>query len=226
MGAKIGCLHAHHDNITYINDALAAPDREFIHFVDPGLMQRITADPGFAQGGGAEKVLEQLNWIAASNVDAILITCTNYIALLDEAQLALQLPIIKIDEPFFAQICSTAAPQTILFSNPATVEGTMKRLYDYAELHGHSLPDIQSYTIANTFELFMQGYKQKYIAELTRAIQQLCQREQSSVAPRELSVAQLSMVEAAQEVERERPQLQIANPLRTLADHLDYVLSV
>ena len=76
--------------------------------------------------------MEQIEWIAQCQGHAILITCTNYIAILQEDQLSTSVPIIKIDEPFLDYICNIGQPQTILFSNPATVEGTMERLKHHA----------------------------------------------------------------------------------------------
>ena len=100
---KIGCLHAHYSNIDYIETALSAYDIELSHFVDPGLMQRVGTDESFTVVDAEKKVKDQVEWIAQTGVDAILITCTNYIALLKEE--TLNVPIIKIDEPYFEAIC-------------------------------------------------------------------------------------------------------------------------
>ncbi|MDC0701743.1 hypothetical protein POF52_04755 [Priestia sp. AB] len=51
---KIACLHAHHSNISYIEKAL--PFANCMHFVDPGLVHRVTADPKFAAESAAAKV--------------------------------------------------------------------------------------------------------------------------------------------------------------------------
>ena len=64
--------------------------------------------------GLARKVKEQIEWMISCDVDAILITCTNYIALLeDETLFDPSIPIIKIDEPYFESICKQQ-PQFIL----------------------------------------------------------------------------------------------------------------
>src|SRR3954471_6701470 len=96
---RLACLHAHYSNIGYIETAFSPYDIELIHFVDPALMYRVTADGNFTELDAQKKVKEQIEWIAQSNVDAILITCTNYIAVLKEEQLSISIPIIKIDEP-------------------------------------------------------------------------------------------------------------------------------
>src|SRR5437868_10309271 len=129
---KLGCLHAHYSNIEYIENALSPYNIELIHFVDPALMYRVTSDENFQESDAQNKVKEQIEWIAKCNVDAILITCKNYIAILKEDQLSISVPIIKIDEPFFDSICNIQQPQTILFTNPATVKGTVERIKHYA----------------------------------------------------------------------------------------------
>ncbi|MCU5500116.1 hypothetical protein OCF63_19335, partial [Bacillus wiedmannii] len=136
---RLGCLHAHYSNIEYIENAFSLFNIELIHFVDPALMYRVTLNENFQESDAQFKVKEQIEWIAQCNVDAILITCTNYIAILQEDQLSISVPIIKIDEPFFDYLCNIQQPQTILFTNPATVEGTVERLKHHANNHQKSL---------------------------------------------------------------------------------------
>jgi len=205
---RIGCLHAHYSNIEYVENALSPYDIELIHFVDPALMYLVTTDKNFKEADAQNKVKEQIEWIAQSNVDAILITCTNYIALLQEELLSISLPIIKIDEPYFEYICNIEQPQTILFTNPATVNGTMERLNQYAYKHKKSL-DIEVIVINNTFELIMQGLKQEYNQEISKFLNTISKED------RIISVAQLSMVDASKEVECMTSKT-IINPLDTL----------
>lgn len=213
MTKTIGCLHAHHSNIGYIGRALAGVPAELVHFVDPGLIRRIGADAGFDEAQARARVGEQLRWIAGANVDAILVTCTNYIALLDEAdEASLPVPVIKLDEPFFAEACETAGPQTILFTNPATVEGTMGRLRAYAEARGLDI-QAEALVVPGTFELVMRGENERYAAELSRALRELL----AAPDAKPIFVAQLSMVAAAEAVERELGA-RIGNPLKPLAE--------
>ncbi len=156
---RLGCLHAHYSNIEYIENALSPYDIELIHFVDPALMYRVTSDGKFQESDAQNKVKEQIEWIAKCNVDAILITCTNYISILQEEQLSISVPIIKIDEPYFHYICNIQQLQTILFTNPATVEGTVERLKHYADNHQKSI-NIEVIVINNTFDLIMRGLKE------------------------------------------------------------------
>lgn len=205
MRKKLGCLHAHHSNIEYIEHAFQNIENvELVHFVDPGLIQQVSK----GADGLAFKVKEQLEWMANCSMDAILITCTNYIAMLEEEPLAFSIPIIKIDEPFFEALCQENQPQTILFTNPETVEGTMKRLQQYAEQHGKSI-DVVTKVIDSTFELIMQGKKEAYNNAIIQTFHDIA-REQ-----RQISVAQLSMVEAAQQFEKESAST-ITHPLKSL----------
>ncbi|UOK57242.1 hypothetical protein MGI18_21940 [Bacillus sp. OVS6] len=210
---RLGCLHAHYSNIEYIENALSLFNIELIHFVDPALMYRVTSDENFQESDAQIKVKEQIEWIAQCNVDAILITCTNYIAILQEDQLSISVPIIKIDEPFFDFICNLQQPQTILFTNPATVEGTLERLNHYANNHQKSL-DIEVIVINNTFELIMQGQKEEYNQEISKFLNQIIKDEKKVI-----SVAQLSMVDASRQVEYKTSKT-IINPLNTLVSSI------
>ena len=205
---RLGCLHAHYSNIEYIENALAPFNIELVHFVDPGLMDRLTSDQNFHEADAQLKVKEQIEWIAQSNIDAILITCTNYIAILQEDQLSISVPIIKLDEPFFDVVCTIQQPQTLIFTNPATVEGTMERLKYFADIY-HKTLNIEVVVLDNTFELIMQGRKEEYNQEVSKILEQLINDD------RIISVAQLSMVDAAQLVEAKTGS-SITTPLKTL----------
>ncbi|MFJ7669164.1 hypothetical protein ACIQXI_18995 [Lysinibacillus sp. NPDC097195] len=207
MKKTIGCLHAHHSNINYIEQAFSSfQEIELVHFVDPGLIQHVAktnVDLSF-------KVKEQVEWIASCGVDVILITCTNYIALLNEDELSLSIPIIKIDEPFFQSLCEVTQPQIILFTNPATVDGTMERLYHYAKLH-HKTINVQAKVIDKTFELIMQGNKQAYNDAIRHYFREIMGDSRS------IAVAQLSMVEAAEQFAKES-EMEITHPLQSLVE--------
>ncbi|WP_342427765.1 hypothetical protein [Paenibacillus sp. FSL L8-0158] len=218
---RVGCLHAHHSNIAYMDRAFASYEVELVHFVDPGLMRRISSDPHFSADDASRKVEEQLRWIAQSDIDVILITCTNYTVLAEKTQLTMSTPIIALDEPFFHEICDDLLPRTLVFTNPATVEGTMKRLYHTATLLGK--PDISSLievkVVEDAFELIMQGRKDEYKELLVRSLYELREADPS----RGLAVAQLSMVDAALQVELETGQT-IGNPLRSLSNLIEDLL--
>ncbi|MFC5472141.1 aspartate/glutamate racemase family protein [Cohnella suwonensis] len=220
---KIGCLHAHHSNIGYIEQALAARSDgiELTHYVDPGLVGRLSSDASYTADEGRKKVAEQLEWIAEGGADAILITCTNYAALLPEDRSGVAIPIVTIDEPFFGEVCRRKGRQLLLFTNPATVEGTMVRLREYAKMAG-LCPDVEARLIPGTFELIMQGKKEEYEQALTGYIRDLSNDVEDGSCI--LSVAQLSMVGAARALGEERAASgasAIGNPLDPLAAHVE-----
>ncbi|GGP15623.1 hypothetical protein [Oceanobacillus neutriphilus] len=114
MRKRLGCLHAHYSNIGYIEEAFSAYDIELVHLTDPGLLYRADSDETFQESDAQKRVNEQMEWIAQCGVDAILITCTNYIAVLKEEQLSISVPIIKIDEPFFDFLCHIERPHKVI----------------------------------------------------------------------------------------------------------------
>ncbi len=97
----------------------------------------------------------------------------------------------------------------------------MKRLYHTANLLGK--PDLSSLievkVVEGAFELIMQGHKNEYEELLVRSLHELRKADPS----RGLAVAQLSMVDAALQVELETGRT-IANPLRSLANLLEVLL--
>ena len=217
---RLGCLHMHHSNIPYI-DGIVAPDRvELLHFVDPGLMRRIGSDPGFSSHQAEQQVRRQLAWMADCGLDAILITCTNYIAMLPDEPLDLTIPVIKIDEPFFADLLRQPSPHLLLFTNPATVEGTMRRFHDYAHRAGHQ-PQIEIEVMSGAFELVMAGKTEEYAAAVAGQLRDLVLSDRYVA----ISVGQLSMAESALRVTAET-QAPIGNPLDSLRLHLAHQLEV
>jgi hypothetical protein len=211
---RLGCLHMHHSNIPYI-DSIVAPDQvELLHFVDPGLMRRISSDPEFPGEQAQQQVRRQLDWMAACGVDAILITCTNYIAMLPNEPLDLSIPVIKIDEPFFAYLMAQDSPHLLLFTNPATVEGTMRRFHDCAK-HAGTPPDIEVEIIPGTFELVMAGKTEEYTAAVAARLREVVRSGRYGA----VSVSQLSMAQPAMDVAAETG-MPIGNPLQPLAAHL------
>ena len=103
-------------------------------------------------------------------------------------------------------------PQTILFSNPATVEGTMERLKHHASQQQKTL-DLEVIVINNTFDLFMRGLKEEYDQEISKFLNQIINEKKV------ISVAQLSMVDAARQVENQTSKT-IINPLNTLVSSI------
>jgi hypothetical protein len=215
---RLGCLHMHHSNIAYI-DGIVAPDRvEVLHFVDPGLMRRIGSDPSFTRDQAEAQVRRQLDWMTSCGLDAILITCTNYIAMLADEPLDLMIPVIKIDEPFFADLLQQPLPHLLLFTNPATVEGTMRRFHEYADRAGHQ-PSIEIEVMPGTFELVMAGKTEEYAAVVADQLRELVRSGRHEA----ISVGQLSMAESALRIAAETG-VSIGNPLDSLRLHLAHEL--
>lgn len=220
MAAKprLGCLHAHHSNIPYIDSIVPSDDIDAVHFVEPGLLQRIGADPGFDAAQAGTQVQRQLDWMASCNLNAILVTCTNYIAAMPAQETLHGLPIIKIDEPFFAYLVEQPAPHLLLFSNPDTVAGTVQRFNAYAANLGRT-PEIEVEVIPNTFNLFLTGRTEAYTIAVAERLRELIRLGRY----RSLSVGQLSMVESARRVAAESG-VPIGNPLQPLRAFLDKAL--
>lgn len=217
---RLGCLHAHHSNIGYIEDIIPQDSIEAVHFVEPGLLRRIGSDAGFSLEDASGQVRKQLDWITACGVDALLITCTNYIAAMPDEPAESDIPIIKIDEPFFAYLIQQPPRRLLLFSNPDTVAGTMQRLRDYGVVRGEQ-SEIEVEVIPNTFNLFLTGQTEAYNRAVAERLRELVRLNRFA----SLSVGQLSMVSAAQRVANETGH-PIGDPLQPLSAHLDTILRV
>lgn len=216
---RLGCLHAHYSNIQYIESIIPHEAIEAVHFVEPGLLQRIGSDPTFDLTQAEVQVRRQLDWMAGCNLDAMLITCTNYIATLPDEPLGIDIPIVKIDEPFFGYLLEQEAPHLLIFANPATVEGTVRRLHEFGDRAGR-IRQVDIEVIPGIFDLFMAGQTEAYTAAVAAALRELIQAGQY----RSLSVGQLSMVDAARRVTAETG-VQVGDPLLPLLSHLGDVLT-
>lgn len=214
MNQTIGCLHAHYSNIRYIEEGLRSSGIRWVHYVDPGLIARLSSDSRFSEEQARARVAEQMEWMAAAGLDAILLTCTQYTALLEEERLLTRIPILKIDEPFFDAILAIEGPQTLLFTNPGTVDGTMTRLKRHAEARGRTLTDVETRVIEHAFPLLMEGKETEYNRLITEYIRSLPSEG------RAVSAAQLSMSDAADAASAEsgRP---ILHPLGSIAKYLE-----
>lgn len=178
---RIGCYHAHYSNIEHMDRALGEYEAELIHFVDPGLAET--------------KVFETLDWIARCHVDAILVTCTFFTAILnDEVLRRIPVPVIKIDDPLFREIADCSGPTVLVFTNPATVEGTMGQLRRFLAAAGKT-PQIESRLLPGTFELIMAGRKEAYLERVREGLLQAAREHPGA----RVAAAQLSMVPAAQQ---------------------------
>ncbi|MED1103374.1 hypothetical protein [Bacillus paramycoides] len=213
---KLACLHAHHSNIEYIDRAFQSFEIEILHFVDPILSHILKKDCDFEREQARNKLDDLLKYIAESDVDTLLITCTDYITLLDE-NFKIDIPILKIDEPFFEMLCHVEEPQTIVFTNASTVLGTMERLKQYAQRKNKSI-HVKVEVIGGIFELIMQGRKEEHDTKLEKYLYEIMKGRNEM-----FSVAQLSMVDAATRIENIIGR-NIINPLTALVEY--YIESV
>ncbi|MFC5448273.1 hypothetical protein [Paenibacillus aestuarii] len=195
MMKKIGCYHAHYSNIEHIERALGHLDVELVHFVDPGL-DRMKQDAGFSSEMAEKKVTETLDWIARCHVDAILVTCTFFTALIQPELHRYAIPVIKIDEPLLKQIGAAQEPLQVVFTNPATVEGTMKQWRDDLSKRGITV-QMEPRLLEHTFELIMQGQKSAYTEAVAEGLVKLIAENPG----KRIVAAQLSMVPAAKMAE-------------------------
>ncbi|MFM9278632.1 aspartate/glutamate racemase family protein [Paenibacillus jiagnxiensis] len=217
---RLACLHAHYSNVEYIEQALAPYGLELVHYTDPGLIRRMSSDPRFSQAEALEHATNQLEWMMDCGADAVLVTCTQYAALLEESRQEWQVPVITINEPFFDVLCSNEQPQIVLFTNPGTVEGTMRRLHAFADEVG-KVPQVEAQLIEGSFGLIMEGKKEEYLERVSGYMKELIQTGEQ----RMIFAAQLSMTEAAEAVERQC-RCEIGNPLKALVPSLTVTLGL
>ncbi|MFS3915554.1 hypothetical protein ACL9ST_15000 [Bacillus australimaris] len=203
---RLHCLHAHPSNISYIEDAFPGKLFDVHHIVDSSFMERAKQDPAFDLHLQQTYAIYRL--MQEREADLILLTCTQYIAALGDQQHLFQQPIVPIDEPLFEQICERKGPLQLVFSNPDTVEGTMHRLYAYAQERGKQV-EAEILVLEDVFHLCLNGemkaYHERIMEQLRRSVKQ----------HREICVMQLSMVHAAQQVEHETG-VSIIHPLSSL----------
>lgn len=216
---RIGCFHAHYSNIEHMERALNNVDVELIHFVDPGL-DRIKLDSDFTKEIVEKKVMDTLDWIVKCHVDAILITCTFFTAAFNKEFYHYPIPIIKIDEPLFEDICEMNLPIIVAFTNPNTVDGTMNQLLSYSKMKGKEI-EAQPFLLENTFELIIQGKKSEYIESVSKGLRKMIEENPKKI----VVAAQLSMVPAAQLLEKQT-NIAIRNHLDSLSSYMKEVLAL
>ncbi|MEK4229965.1 hypothetical protein [Solibacillus sp. FSL H8-0538] len=209
MTLTIGCLHAHSLNIPYIEQAFKDIDVTLSHVVDTELIQLLRTNVANEQL--SKQVIQQLHEIECTGVEFILVTCTNYITLLEDQVLNLKVPVLKIDTPFFEQVSQSTKPIKLLFTNQATVKDTMKRFASYNSLDSEQ--EIEVVVIPETFDLFLAG---KSIEHDQRIIEYLVGQDLYGYT---VAVAQLSMSGAAKMYSNITGE-EVINLLDTLREYL------
>lgn len=215
MTLQIGCLHAHSSNISYIEEAFKDFDVSLSHSVDSELIKLLKENVPSEKL--AEQVAQQLKEMAQTGVQLILITCTNYIALLEGQIFEMNVPVLKIDTPLFERLVNSPMPIKLLFTNQATVKGTLLRFK-------HSLAvdadiEVEVIVIPDTFDLFLAG---KGIEHDQRIIEYLVAQDLYGYT---VAVAQLSMVNAARMYSTITGE-EVINPLDSLSEYLQQKLKL
>lgn len=213
MTIHIACLHASASNIAYIDRAFNGYDVVLTHVVDDNLIHQIR--DGMSQEELSKKIIHQLQQIEQAGGDCILITCTNYIALLEELAVEFKLPIIKIDEPFFEQVARAEKPIKMLFTNEATVKGTMKRFKAICPCE----QEIEVVLIPAAFEQYLAGETVKHDQKI---IEYLVSQDLFEYT---VAAAQLSMSNAAIVYSKLSGQA-VINPLNALQAYIEEKLKI
>ncbi|MEK4629225.1 hypothetical protein MKZ17_13550 [Solibacillus sp. FSL R7-0682] len=180
------CLHASELNIEIMERSLHEMPFEVRHVVDTHLLHIIREQQSLA---------EQKNYIFTKMMELIeqepaliLVTCTNYIVLLEQMELVTSIPILKIDELLFEQLKSSHLPLKILFTNKQTIEGTMTRLKKYISPERES----EVVFIPEVFDWYLAGEKLAHDQKVLNTLLELDTYENTVV------VAQLSMANIAE----------------------------
>ncbi|WP_458109991.1 hypothetical protein [Bacillus zhangzhouensis] len=192
---RLHCLHAHPSNMSYIEDVFRDTAFELHHTVDSSFMERAKQDPAFDLHQQQTYAINRL--MQEREADMILLTCTQYIAAMGDQQHLFKQPIVPIDEPLFELICEKKEPLQLVFSNPDTVEGTMHRFYSYAKERGIQV-EADIVVMEDIFHLCLNGDMPAYEDRIKEQLRR-CMKQKSG----HICVMQLSMVHAAQQVERE-----------------------
>ena len=180
------CLHAAESNVEIMEQSLCDLPFEIRHVVDTYLLNMIREQrPSNEQKYYAfNKIMDLIEQQPAF----ILITCTNYIVLLDQIELDTNIPILKIDELIFKQLKEVQAPIKMLFTNKQTIEGTMARLKQMIS----SELDIEVIFIPEVFDWYLAGDKLRHDQKVLSTLLEL------DTSQHIIAVAQLSMANSAE----------------------------
>lgn len=201
------CLHASQANTAVIDNALKHLPININHHVDEELIHMIR------QGKSQEilrlRVLEQLHGLIDQQPDFILITCTNYIVLLEDISFECHIPVLKIDEVLFKQLDDIQEPLKIVFTNEATIQGTMGRLQRFCQKEH----EIEIIFIEEVFKWYLAGdlvsHNQKVLDTLLTL----------DAASHTIAVAQLSLGYAA-EMYNHSANKKVISPLGALEQYI------
>jgi hypothetical protein len=119
--------------------------------------------------------------------------------------------VIKIDDPLFHNACSSDKPIIFVFTNPNTIEGTIKQFIQFSKNKGIE-KKIETRLVPNSFELIMQGKKDEYLKAVSNELVKIIEENPSKLT-------------AAQYVETIK-ETYIGNQLVSLASYMEETLSL
>lgn len=180
------CLHAAESNVEIIEQSLSDIPFEIYHVVDTYLLTMIREQRPFNEQ--KDYAFNKIMELIEQRPTFILITCTNYIVLLDQIELKTNIPILKIDELLFEQLKEVQAPIKMLFTNKQTIEGTMARLKQTIP----SELDIEVIFIPEVFDWYLAGDRLRHDQKVLSTLLELDASQHIIV------VAQLSMANSAE----------------------------
>ena len=102
------CLHAAESNVDIIEQSLADRSFKIRHVVDTYLLKMIREQRPFNEQ--KEYAFSKIIELIEQQPTFILITCTNYIVLLEHIEFETNIPILKIDELLFTQLKEVQQP--------------------------------------------------------------------------------------------------------------------
>ncbi|GLC78024.1 hypothetical protein [Lacrimispora brassicae] len=206
------CLHASRANIAVIDNALEHLPIKINHHVDEELIKMIRE--GEAQEKLRLRVGKQINELIAQQPDFILITCTNYIALLEDISLGSEIPILKIDEVLFKELADIQEPLKIVFTNEATIQGTMDRLQRFCQME----QEIEILLIEDVFEWYLAG---DIVSHNQKVLDTLLELD---AVNHTIAVAQLSLAYAA-EMYNHLANKKVISPLSALEQYITQAIT-
>ena len=180
------CLHAAESNVEIIEQSLSDIPFEIYHVVDTYLLTMIREQRPFNEQ--KDYAFNKIMELIEQQPTFILITCTNYIVLLDQIELETNIPILKIDELLFEQLKEVQAPIKMLFTNKQTIEGTMARLKQTIP----SELDIEVIFIPEVFDWYLAGDRLRHDQKVLSTLLEL------DASQHIIAVAQLSMANSAE----------------------------
>lgn len=181
MRPRMICLHATEANIEIIDREMKEMPFDIKHEVDTHLLSMIRAKQPLELQKAY--VVEKLNKLTLQEPALLFVTCTNYVALLDEINVTTHIPILKIDEVLYEQLKGIHNPIKMLFTNKETIRGTMQRFRQFVSEE----VEVEVLHIPDVFDWYLAGDTLRHDQKVLMTLLELDAYENTVV------VAQLSM---------------------------------